>query len=134
MSALRYHFTMFGKPDPPERDTVESGIYHPFPDTQRIFECDPGAVLLIYCTGAYAQYAQTSPGLGLVFAIDERTVRFHFVPFDKSIDLDELRSGFHEDDRRRLNALHIELHHFREISARSFRRVVADRRLMWPGQ
>ena len=42
MSPLRYHFTMFGEPDPPLRDTVESGIYHPFPDTHRVLNATLG--------------------------------------------------------------------------------------------
>ncbi len=53
MNAPKHHIAAFGDPKPPEKDAIESGIYHP--DMRFApFRTEPGDLLLLYCIGRLA--------------------------------------------------------------------------------
>ena len=82
MQSAQYFFAMFGDPNPPEKDEVESGAYHPNQNTAP-YSTQPGDFLLLYCTGGYAGLAMQAPGIGIVLAVDYETARNGYVPLTK---------------------------------------------------
>ena len=77
MPSPRYFFAMFGDPHPPEHDTVESGIYHP-DAAFAPFPVVVGDVLLLYCTGGYAEFAMTVPGIGIAIHVDNEVIKYNY--------------------------------------------------------
>jgi hypothetical protein len=69
----RYFVAVFGDPQPPHKDVVESGVYYPNAKYAP-FPVEPGDVMLPYCTGSYAQHQIEVPGLGVVLSTDNQSV------------------------------------------------------------
>ena len=84
MFSPTYFFALFGDPNPPEKDTIESGLYHPHPDTAP-FPTKPGDVLLLYCAASYQKYPLQIPGIGVILKLDEKVINYRYLPFAEPI-------------------------------------------------
>jgi hypothetical protein len=79
MNTPKYHIAVFGDPKPPDKDAIESGIYHP--DMKFApFRTDPGDFLLLYCTGSYADHAMSVPGIGVVLKTVGTEIWYRYLP------------------------------------------------------
>lgn len=73
MSSPHYFFAMFGEPISPDKDIVESGVYHP--DLKSApFPTQPGDILLLYCIENYTAHPMQVPGLGIVLHTDNTII------------------------------------------------------------
>jgi hypothetical protein len=119
MSSPRYFLAVFGDPQPPSKDTVESGIYHPHPKFAP-FEPRPGDFLLLYCTNSYAKYAKSSPGFGIVRRIDDLIIEYVYNAFQKPIPLRDIRNAFSLDEKAKLRNIRFNNHWLFELKKESF--------------
>ncbi len=128
MSGRRYHLAVFGDPRPPNKDLVESGIYHPDPRLTP-FDIRPSDVLLLYCTGGYRGHEKESPGIGLVLAVDDVAVKYRYVPFKIAVGKVEIDRGFEPDNARSFGNIRFSTFWLFELSAGSFERTLGSDRL-----
>jgi len=131
VSSPKYFFAMFGDPRPPEKDTIESGIYHPDPK-HAPFPTRPGDVLLLYCTGSYRQYPMQAPGLGIVLHTDNEIVRYRYLTLSQPISKDRIEHEFQPSDADKFKNRRFTGFWLFEISRESFVRAFGNRAIVWP--
>jgi hypothetical protein len=131
MNQPRYFFSVFGDPSPPDKDTIESGVYHPDPNYAP-FPPNPGDILLCYGTLLYRDYSMAVPGIGVVLGKDKLTVQYRYLPFDMQILKSELNNRFEPKDVKKLNNIRFSSHWLFEISKTSFLNVTRGARIKWP--
>jgi hypothetical protein len=131
MDAPKYYIAVFGDPRPPEKDTVESGIYHA---NVRFapFSTHPGDFLLLYCTGSYTEYAMRVPGLGIVLETAGAEIQYRYLPLSEAASKYELDDKLAPTDKERFSNIRFSSHWLFEISRQSFLNIVADRKILWP--
>lgn len=131
MNTPKYHISVFGDPKPPDKDTVESGIYHP--DMRFApFRTEPGDFLLLYCTGSYANYAMSVPGIGVVLETVGSIIRYRFLPLKEPASKYELDDKMEPADKEKFSNIRFSSHWLFEISRESFLNIVAGRSVLWP--
>jgi len=131
MRSTKYFFAMFGDPRPPEKDTVESGVYHP--DASRApFPPEPGDIMLLYCTGSYTAHPMLAPGVGVVLGKDDETVRYRYLPLSSPISKDDIEGGFQTNDVKKFRNRRFSAFWLFEISRESFVNAIDQRRVNWP--
>jgi len=128
----QYFVAVFGDPQPPHKDVVESGVYHPNPK-HAPFPIEPGDVMLLYCTGSYVQHHMEVPGLGIVLQVDNQCIKYRWLPFAKSISRGIIDKEFEPDDAKNLSLIRFDRFWLFKISQRSFAGAVADRTINWGG-
>jgi len=131
MTPPNYFFALFGDPRPPEKDTVESGIYHPDPKFAP-FPTKPGDILLLYCAKSYLDHPMEVPGLGIVFHTDDQTVNYRYLPFVEAIPKSKIDQAFEPDDIDKFRKIWLPAFWLFEISKESFVRTVGEQRILWP--
>jgi len=131
MRSPRYLFATFGDPAPPEKDRVESGIYHPDPKTAP-FPAEPGDILLLYCTGGYAEHSMEVPGLGVVLHRTDEIISYRYLPLSKPISKDKIEACFLPDDITKFNNRRFRAFWLFEISRDSFAATVGIPAISWP--
>jgi len=131
MVSPKYFVAVFGKPDPPEKDTVESGVHHPNPGSSP-FPTQPGDIMLPYCAGSYPGCEKRVPGVGIVLASDSKVVRYRYLPFARPVPRSILLEAFEADDLRKMGNMRFKAFWLFEISKESFVRSVGERRIDWP--
>lgn len=131
MNAPKYFLSVFGDPKPPDKDTVESGIYHPNPKFVP-FPTDPGDFLILYCTSGYLEYSMCAPGIGVVLDTTETEIYYRYLPFTKPISKDELDINFELVDKKKLSNIRFSTYWLFEISRHSFLATIGDRRVLLP--
>lgn len=124
MDARRCYFAVFGDPWRPGHVTVEEGgfgVNAGWPE-----DIAPNDLVLLYCTGSYARYAKSVPGLGVVTAVDHlrQSFTYAYEPLSRPVPLEALRHLFEPRDAARLANIRFNNHWLFEIAAKSFRRVV----------
>ena len=123
METHHYFFAMFGDPKPPEKDEVESGVYHP--DSKAApFPCLRGDILLLYCTGGYAGHEMQVPGIGVVAEVDDETVRYRYVLLPRPIPKKRIEECFAAEDLKKYRNRKFSTFWLFEISKESFTRTV----------
>lgn len=131
MSSPGYFFAMFGDPRPPEKDRVESGIYHPNPQTAP-FPTQPGDFLLLYCTGNYAEHALSFPGVGVVLGQDHEIIKYRYIPLVQPIPKQKIDSSFVPDDLTKFHNIRFNTFWLFQISRRSFVTTIGIPEIAWP--
>jgi hypothetical protein len=131
MNPPRYFFAVFGDPKPPNKDTIESGIYHPDPNYAP-FPPDPGDMILCYGTLLYSDYPMVVPGIGVVLGKDRLTVQYRYLPFNMQIPKSELNNGFAPEDFNKLKNIRFSSHWLFEVSKTSFLNVTRAIQIEWP--
>jgi len=131
MNDPKYHIAIFGDPKPPEKDAIESGVYHP--DMKFApFRIDPGDFLLLYCTGSYTEHAMRVPGIGVVLEIVGSKIRYRYLPLREAASKYELDDKLEPMDKERFSNIRFSSHWLFQISRQSFLNIVAERGVLWP--
>ena len=131
MNAPKYYLAVFGDPKPPDKDTIESGVYHPDPKFAP-FSTEPGDFLLLYCTAGYAEHAMSVPGIGVVLETANSEIRYRYLPLTKIISKYELENKLDSADKEKFSNIRFSSHWLFEISRQSFLNAIADRGVLWP--
>lgn len=124
MKGPRYYFAVFGNPLHPGHVTVEEGrfgVNAGWPDG-----IAPGDLVLLYCTGGYARYPKSAPGVGVVEEVDHarQSFLYDYEPLARPVPLDTLRLAFEPVDAARLANIRFNNHWLFEIEPASFHRAV----------
>jgi hypothetical protein len=131
MNAPKYYLFVFGDPKPPDKDTIESGIYHP--DSKFApFPPEPGDFLLLYCTAGYSEHPMKVPGIGVVLETTNTEIHYRYLPLTKTISRDELDRKLDPIDKKKLSNIRFSSHWLFKISRQSFLKAVGDRGVLWP--
>jgi hypothetical protein len=131
MKTPKYHIAVFGDPNPPDKDEVESGIYHPDMKFSP-FRIDPGDFLLLYCTGNYAEHSKRVPGIGVVLEAAGAEIRYRYLPLREAASKDILNAKLQPVDKEKLSNIRFSSHWLFEISRQSFWGIMADHSVIWP--
>jgi len=131
MNTPKYYLSVFGDPNPPDKDTIESGIYHPSSQFAP-FPTEPGDFLLLYCTAGYSEHPMKVPGIGVVLEATKTEIHYRYLPLTTTISRDELDRKFDPTDKKKLSNIRFSSHWLFEISRQSFSNAVADRQVLWP--
>ena len=131
MNTPKYYLAVFGDPKPPDKDTIDSGIYHPDPKFAP-FPTEPGDFLLLYCTKGYAEHAMHIPGIGVVLETASSEILYRYLPLTKTITKHELENGLDPTDKKKFSNIRFSSHWLFEISRQSYLNAVADRGVLWP--
>lgn len=131
MSSPKYFLAVFGDPTPPEKDTVESGIYHPDP-RYAPFPTKRGDIVLLYCTGSYSKYPMQAPGLGIVLHTNDEIVQYRYLPLSQPILKDRIERKFQPSDAEKFGNRRFSSFWLFEILRESFVGALGDRALVWP--
>ena len=124
MKEPRFYLAVFGNPMLPGHVTVEEGhfgVSAGWPES-----IAPGDLVLLYCTGGYARYPKSVPGVGVVEEVDHgsRSFTFDYEALSRPIPLEELRFAFEPVDAAKLRNIRFNNHWLFEIDAESFGRAV----------
>jgi len=131
MNAPKYYLSVFGDPKPPDKDTIESGIYHPNSKFAP-FPPEPGDFLLLYCTAGYSEHPMKVPGIGVVLETTNTEIHYRYLPLTKTISRDELDRKLDPIDKKKLSNIRFSSHWLFKISRQSFLKAVGDRGVLWP--
>lgn len=131
MNAAKYYLCVFGDPKPPDKDTIESGIYHPNLKFAP-FSTEPGDLLLLYCTAGYSGHPMEVPGIGVVLETSNAEIHYRYLPLAETISKDELDRKLDPLDKKKLSNIRFSSHWLFEISRQSFLKAVGDRGVLWP--
>ena len=131
MPSPKYFFALFGEPDPPEKDFIESGVYHLHPNAAPS-PAEPGDILLLYCSGRYPECEMTVPGIGIVLNSESKVVRYRYLPFTRPVPRNTLDEAFDAEDLANLHNIRFFQFWLFEISRESFVRSVGEQRIDWP--
>ena len=124
MKEPRFYLAVFGNPMLPGHVTVEEGrfgVSAGWPES-----IAPGDLVLLYCTGGYARYPKSVPGVGVVEEVDHGSWSFTFdyEALSQPVPLEELRFVFEPVDAAKLRNIRFTNHWQFEIAAASFGRAV----------
>ena len=124
MSERRYFLAVFGNPMLPGHVTVEEGHFGVSAGWPPRIAA--GDLVLLYCTGGYALYPKSVPGVGVVEEVDHgsRSFTFDYEALSRPIPLEELRFAFEPVDAAKLRNIRFNNHWLFEIDAESFARAV----------
>ena len=124
MKEPRYYLAVFGDPTRPGHVTVEEGhfgVHAGWPES-----IAPGDLVLLYCTGGYALYPKSVPGVGVVEEVGHGSRSFFYTyrPLTHPLPLEELRLALAPGDRVKLANIRFNNHWLFEIAEVSFGRAV----------
>ena len=131
MNAPKYYLSVFGDPKPPDKDTIESGIYHPNSKFAP-FPPEPGDFLLLYCTAGYSEHPMEVPGIGVVLETTNTEIHYRYLPLTRAISRHELDRKLDPMDKKKLSNIRFSSHWLFGISRQSFLKAVGDRGVLWP--
>jgi len=122
---------MFGEPTPPDKDTIESGVYHPNANLAP-FPVRPGDILLLYCTENYPEHAMQAPGFGVATRIDKTVIEYRYLPFTEPIYKSNLEQAFRPEDLDKFKNRRFSTFWLFEISRESFAAAIGQTTIAWP--
>lgn len=131
MNSPKCFVAIFGDPQPPRKNRVESGEYHPDPQYAP-FPTDSGDFILLYCTGSYPQRFMQIAGIGVVLSTDSESVKYRWLPFKEPIPKSQIDVAFEPADLKRFGNIRLSSHWLFEISLKSFCDTVASQKVDWP--
>jgi hypothetical protein len=131
MQLPHYYCAVFGDPKPPEKDEVESGVYHPNPKTGT-FLTRPGDLLILYCTRGYAGREMEVPGIGVVLDQDDQAVRYRYLPLATPIPKAKIERAFVAADLEKFKNRRFSGFWLFEIASASFSATVDIPEIAWP--
>jgi len=120
-----YYVAIFGNPDPPEKDTVESGRYH-LGIRGTDISGERGDILLLYCTGSYAAHFMSVPGIGVILTKHKESINYRYLPLSKPIPKDHLIRSFTYEDRKKFPNTRFDNFGMFKISRESFYNATKD--------
>jgi len=131
MKRPMYYVAVFGKPDPPDKDTVDSGRY-PLGIRGADTPGERGDILLLCCSDSHEGSSGIVSGIGVVLTKNREAIYYRYLPFSSPLSRDQMERTFTDQDREKLNEIRFNTYWLFEISNESFinatRGVVID----WP--
>ncbi len=131
MKNPNYYVVVFGNPEPPEKDHVESGRYH-LGIRGTDIPGESGDILLPYCTGSYLEHYMSVPGIGIVLTKDTDSIYYRYLPLSKPISKDHIDQSFTNEDRKKFSNIRFDSFWMFPISSESFRKSLRDILIQWP--
>jgi hypothetical protein len=127
----KYYVAVFGKPEPPDKDTVDSGRYYLGKrgiDTPG----ERGDILLLYCTASYADDFMSVPGIGIVLTKNKDSIFYRYLPFSSPISKDKIDKTFTDEDRIKFTNIRFNTYWLFDISHESFCNATKGLFIGWP--
>jgi len=130
MEEPTYYVAIFGNPDL-EKDTVESGKYHlgirggDLPGKR-------GDILLLYCTGSYAEHFMSVPGIGILLTKDKKSIYYRYLPLSTPIPKDHIDKSFTDEDKKSFSNIRFDNFWMFKISKESFFNATMNVSINWP--
>lgn len=125
------YLAVFGKPEPPDKDTADSGRFAlgiRGPDTPG----ERGDLLLLYCTASCAENFMSAPGIGIVLTKTKDSIFYRYLPFATPISKDHLDKTFTDEDRKTLTNMRFNTYWLFDISHESFSNATRGLLIDWP--
>lgn len=128
----RYFVAVFGDQiGPPSKNSISDGRYIPYQSWTNHEHIGERDLILLYCTGTYIGYDKEVPGVGVAFHVQPPAIFYSYLPLDRPISLNQMRSGFTPTDRGKLDNLRFNAFRIFEVSDVSFRQAVKTRYVNW---
>ncbi len=131
MNSPNYFVAIFGDPQPPGKNAVESGEYHPIAK-YTLSQIQTGDLMLLYCTSGYLGYSMKIPGIGVVLNTDGESVKYRWLPFKEPIAESSIHKAFTAPDQEKFGNRRFTSHQLFEISPKSFSGTVVNQQIDWP--
>ena len=131
MKEPTYYVAIFGNPDPPEKDTVESGKYH-LGIRGTDIPGERGDIILLYCTGSYAKHFMRVPGIGILLTKDKKSIYYRYLPLSTPIPKDHIDGSFTEEDKNKFSNIRFDNFWMFKISKESFCNATMNVSINWP--
>jgi len=131
MKQPAYYFAVFGKPEPPDKDTPDSGRFFlglRGADTPG----ERGDILLLYGPAGNGEGVMCSAGAGIVLTKTKDSIYYRYLPFSSPISKDRVESAFTEDDRNKLTGIRSNTYWIFGISRESFGNATRGVSIDWP--
>jgi hypothetical protein len=131
MKEPKYFLAVFGKPELPDKDTVDSGRYYL---GQRGTDTpgERGDLMLLYCTATDEEYFMSAPGIGIILTKTKEFIFYRYLPFSLPITKDHIEKTFAEDDANKLKSIRSNTYWLFDISNESFRKATSGVLINWP--
>ena len=131
MKKPTFYVAVFGKPEPPDKDTADSGRYHlgiRGTDTPG----ERGDILLLYCAASDADNFMNAPGIGIVLTKTKDFIFYRYLPFTSPISKDQIDKTFTDEDRKKFTNIKFNTYWIFDISHESFRNATRGLLIDWP--
>jgi len=131
MKEPTYYVAIFGKPEPPDKDTADSGRFFlgmRGTDTPG----ERGDILLPYSPSGHAENIMNAPGIGIVLTKTKEFIYYRFLPFLSPITKDQMDKEFTDEDREKLNGIRFNTYWLLGISRESFINATRGASIDWP--
>jgi hypothetical protein len=126
-----YYVAVFGKPEPPDKDTVDSGRFYlglRGADTPG----ERGDILLLYGAAGSEENIMSAAGVGIVLTKTKDSIFYRYLPFSSPISRDRIDNAFTEEDRKKLTSMRINTYWLFDISRESFDNATRGVSINWP--
>ena len=131
MKKPTYYVAVFGKPEPPNKDTADSGRFHlgiRGTDTPG----ERGDIILLYCTASHSENIISVPGIGIVLTKTKDSIYYRYLPFYSPITKDQIDNTFTDEDREKLSGIKFNTYWLFDISYESFSNATRGVLINWP--
>jgi hypothetical protein len=131
MKKPAYYVAVFGKPEPPDKDTVDSGRYYlgmRGTDTPS----ERGDILLLYSSASHADNSMSVPGIGIVLTKTRESIFYRYLPFTSPMSKDQIDKAFTDEDRRKFTDVRFNTYWVFDISHESFSNATKGLIINWP--
>jgi len=131
MKKPAYYIAVFGKPEPPDKDTVDSGRFHlgiRGADTPG----ERGDIMLLYGPAGYAENIMCAQGIGIILTKTKESIFYRYLPFPSPISKEQIDKTFSNEDREKLNGIKTNIYWLFDISHESFSNATKDVLINWP--
>jgi len=131
MKKPTYYVAVFGKPEPPDKDTADSGrFYLGLRGTDTPGE--RGDIMLLYSAAGNEENMMSAAGAGIVLTKTKDSIYYRYLPFSSSISNDQLDNAFTEEDRNKLISIRSNTYWLFDISQESFSNATRGVLINWP--
>jgi len=131
MKKPMYYVAVFGKPGPPDKDTVDSERY-PLGIRGTDTPGERGDILLLYCTDSHEENSGIVSGIGVVLTKNREAIYYRYLPFSSPLSRDQIERTFTDEDRGKLNEIRLNTYWLFEISSESFSNTTKGAVINWP--
>jgi hypothetical protein len=129
MNSPKCFVAVFGDPQPPAKNAVESGEYRPI--AKYTLQTQTGDLMLLYCTSTYPGHSMEIPGIGVVLNADGESVKYRWLPFKEAIAESQIDKAFTPEDRKKFRDRRFASHQLFEISPKSFSDTITNHEIAW---
>ena len=126
-----YYVAIFGNPDLPNKDFVESGRYH-LGIRGTTIPGERGDIMLLYCTEGYPGHLMSVPGIGVVLTKTSDSIFYRYLPFVKPITRNDIDMHFMDEDKKKFSGIGCNSCWLFEISRNSFCAAIENSSIEWP--